>query len=228
MSEVAIPEQRVSSIRVVLADDHTMVREGIRGLIEGQPGMVVVGEAADGDEAVRIATSLVPDVLVVDMSMPELNGAQVARAVRRTLPGVHVIALTVHDDRAYLLQLLKAGVAGYVLKRAPAQELIQAIRVVADGGVHLDPRVAGHVVDGFVGDALEPARDAPEVLSERETEVLRQIARGFSNKEVAAHLSISVKTVETYKTRIMEKIGLRGRADIVRYALRHGWLEDGA
>lgn len=218
----------LAEIRIVLADDHNVVREGIRGIIEGQPGMVVVGEAEDGAQAVEVATTLEPDVLVVDMSMPELNGAQVARRVRRALPAVRVLALTVHDDRAYLAQLLKAGVSGYVLKRAAAQELLQAIRTVAEGGVYLDPRVAGQVVNGFVGDALEPLRDVPEVLSERETEVLRQIARGFSNKEVAAQLSISVKTVETYKTRIMEKIGLRGRADIVRYALRRGWLEDGA
>jgi DNA-binding NarL/FixJ family response regulator len=215
-------------IRVVLADDHTIVREGIRGIIEGQPGMLVVGEAADGEQAIAVTTTLAPDVLVVDMSMPGLNGAQVTRRIRRALPGVRVVALTVHDDRAYLSQLLKSGVSGYVLKRAATPELIQAIRTVAGGGVYLDPRVAGHVVNGFVGDAIEPSRGTPEVLSERETQVLRQIARGFSNKEVAAQLAISVKTVETYKTRIMEKLGLRGRADIVKYALRCGWLEDGA
>jgi DNA-binding NarL/FixJ family response regulator len=186
----------------------------------------VVGEAGDGAEAVRTVSRLSPDILVVDMSMPVENGAQVTRRVRQASPDVRVIALTVHDDRAYLAQLLKAGVAGYVLKHAATSELIHAIHTVVAGGVYLDPRVAGSVVNDFVGDAREPARGGPDELSDREAEVLRQIARGFSNKEVAAQLAISVKTVETYKARVMEKLGLRGRADLVRYALRRGWLDD--
>lgn len=222
MSEI----ERARALRIVLADDHPIVRDGIRNLINGEDDMVVVGEAGDGDETLRVVAALAPDILVVDMSMPTRNGAQVTRRVRHEWPGVRVIALTVHDDRGYLQQLLRAGVAGYVLKRATTDELIQAIRTVAAGGVHLDPRVAGKVVNEFVGDASEPPRDAPDTLSDREGEVLRRIARGFSNKEIAAQLAISVKTVETYKARILEKLGLRGRADMVRYALRRGWLDD--
>jgi DNA-binding NarL/FixJ family response regulator len=214
------------ALRIVIADDHPIVRDGIRSLIDAQEGMSVVGEAGDGAEALSAVAALTPDVLVVDMSMPTYNGAQVATRVRHDWPSVRVIALTVHDDRGYLTQQLKAGVSGYVLKRAATSELIQAIRTVASGGVYLDPRVAGKVVNDFVGDATEPSRDPPDFLSNRETEVLKQIGRGFSNKEIAAQLSISTKTVETYKARILEKLGLRGRADIVRYALRRGWLDE--
>lgn len=219
-------QQDGPALRIVIADDHPVVRDGIRSLIDAHDGMSVVGEAGDGAEALSAVAALAPDVLVVDMSMPTYNGAQVARRVRQAWPSVRVIALTVHDDRGYLTQLLKAGVSGYVLKRAATSELIQAIRTVADGGVYLDPRVAGKVVNDFVGDATEPSRDAPDALSDRETEVLKQIGRGFSNKEIAAQLSISTKTVETYKARILEKLGLRGRADMVRYALRRGWLDE--
>jgi DNA-binding NarL/FixJ family response regulator len=214
------------ALLIVIADDHPNVRDGIRRLIDAQEGLSVVGEAGDGAEALSAVAALTPDVLVVDMSMPTYNGAQVATRVRHDWPSVRVIALTVHDDRGYLTQLLKAGVSGYVLKRAATSELIQAIRTVASGGVYLDPRVAGKVVNDFVGDATEPSRDPPDFLSNRETEVLKQIGRGFSNKEIAAQLSISTKTVETYKARILEKLGLRGRADIVRYALRRGWLDE--
>lgn len=213
-------------IRIVVADDHPIVRDGIRRLIEANEGMSVVGEAEDGAEALQIVATLDPDILVVDMSMPSYNGAQVTRRVRQNWPTVRVVALTVHDDRDYLAQLLNAGVSGYVLKRAAGSELILAIRTVIDGGVYLDPRVAGKVVNRFVGDATEPSREPPGELSDREREVLKQIGRGFSNKEIAAQLSISVKTVETYKTRILEKLGLRGRADMVLYALRRGWLDD--
>lgn len=215
-----------SPLRIVIADDHPIVREGIRSLIDAQTDMSVVGEAGDGAEALDAVAALLPDLLVVDMSMPNWNGAQVTRRVRHDWPSVRVIALTVHDDRDYLAQLLKAGVSGYVVKRAASGDLIHAIRTVAMGGVYLDPRVAGDVVNEFVGDATEPSRDPPDELSDRERQVLKQVGRGFSNKEIALQLAISVKTVETYKARILEKLGLRGRADMVRYALRRGWLDE--
>lgn len=219
-------EAATAPLRIVLADDHVVVREGIKALVNAQGDMGVVGEASDGEAALGVVRELRPDVLVVDMSMPGLNGAQVTRRVRQECPGVRVLALTVHDDREYLAQLLKAGATGYVLKRAASSELIQAIRVVAAGGLYLDPMVAGKVVDHFVGNTLDVSNAEEEVLSQRETEVLKLVARGFSNKEVASRLSISVKTVETHKARIMEKLRLQGRSDMVRFALKRGWLTD--
>ena len=215
----------MSDIRVLLADDHAVVREGLKALINAQPGMEVVGEAADGPVAVELTSELDPDVVVVDVSMPGLNGAQVTARLRKTCPDRKVLALTVHEDKSYLRLLLEAGAAGYVLKRAAAAELVQAIRAVAAGGTYLDPTMAGSVVDDFVHPAER--RDTPAVeLSERETEVVRLIALGYSNKEIASQLGLSVKTIETYKTRSMEKLCMRNRVDIIKYAVRRGWLYD--
>ena len=213
-------------IRVLLADDHPIVREGLRLLVNAQPDMRVVGEAADGEAAWKAATALVPDVLVMDLSMPRLGGAEATMLVRRDCPSVKVLALTVHEERAYLTQLLRAGASGYVLKRAAPEELVRAVRTVAAGGTYIDPSLAGSLVEGYL-DAQTTADQSPEdSLSEREREVLVRIARGFSNKEIAAELGVSVKTVETYKGRVAEKLGLRTRVDIVRYAARHGWLAE--
>jgi DNA-binding NarL/FixJ family response regulator len=212
-------------IRVLLADDHAIVREGLKSLINSQADMEVIGEAPDGLRAVDMTSELDPDVVVVDVSMPGLNGAQVTTQVRAARPDRKVLVLTVHEDKGYLRLLLEAGAAGYVLKRAAAAELIQAIRAVAAGGTYLDPTLAGSVVDNLVRPVVE--RELPDVeLSERETEVVRLIALGYSNKEIAAQLKVSVKTVETYKTRSTEKLHIRSRVDIVRYAVRRGWLEN--
>ena len=212
------------TVRVVLADDHPIVREGLRILVNAQPDMQVVGEAADGEEAWRAAKSLTPDVLVMDLSMPHLNGVEATARVKRDCPTVKVLVLTVHEERVYLTQLLRAGAAGYILKRAASAELVRAVRTVAAGGTYIDPSLAGTVVEGFL-DADKVGRPSGDTLSEREREVLVRIARGFSNKEIAAQLGLSVKTVETYKGRVADKLGLRTRVDIVRYAARHGWLD---
>lgn len=212
----------MSPIRVLLADDHAVVREGLKALVSAEPDMDVVGEAADGVEAVARTASLDPDVVVVDVSMPGLNGAQVTTRLREERPDRKVLALTVHEDAGYLRLLLEAGAAGYVLKRAAAAELVRAIRAVAGGGTYLDPAMAGRVVDDLVRPPEPPAASAE--LSERETEVVRLIALGYSNKEIAARLKVSVKTVETYKSRSMEKLNIRSRVDIVRYAAGRGWL----
>jgi len=216
----------MSTIRVLLADDHAVVREGLKALINAESGMEVVGEAADGEEAVALAAQLDPDVAVLDVSMPGLNGAQATTKLRAARPDRKVLALTVHEDKGYLKLLLEAGAAGYVLKRAAAAELVQAIRAVAAGGAYIDPAMAGGLVDDFVNPALAAKETPTAELSERETEVVRLIALGYSNKEIAAQLKVSVKTVETYKTRSMEKLGMRGRVDIVRYAAHHGWLAE--
>ena len=213
-------------LRVVLADDHAVVREGLKALVNSQPDMRVVGEAADGEAAWRAAKELAPDVLVMDLSMPLLGGAAATARVRRDCPGVRVLALTVHEERLYLTQLLRAGASGYVLKRAAAAELVRAVRVVAAGGTYIDPSLAGAMVEGYLDAQAAAGQPASDPLSEREREVLVRIARGFSNKEIATALGLSVKTVETYKGRMAEKLGLRSRVDIVRYAARQGWLGD--
>src|SRR5688500_710526 len=219
------PSDTMSTIRVLLADDHAIVREGLKSLINSQTGMEVVGEAADGPAAVSLTAELDPDVVVVDVSMPGLNGAQVTTQLRAARPDRKVLVLTVHEDKGYLRLLLEAGAVGYVLKRAAAAELVQAIRAVAGGETYLDPSLAASIVDDFVRPVAEREPIAVE-LSDRESEVVRLIALGYSNKEIASQLKVSVKTVETYKTRSMEKLHIRSRVDIVRYAVRRGWLQN--
>jgi DNA-binding NarL/FixJ family response regulator len=215
----------MTRIRIFLADDHAVVREGLKALVDTQPDLEVIGEAADGASACEQVVRLRPDVVVLDVSMPGLSGAAAAERLRGECPQVKVLALTVHEDKSYLRQLLEAGAAGYVLKRAAAEELIRAIRAVAAGGVYLDPAMAGKVVGGFVRKPPgQPSSNEPD-LSERETAVVRLIAAGHSNKEIAGRLEISVKTVETYKARSLEKLGLHSRADLVRYCLQQGWLQ---
>lgn len=212
----------MAKLRIFLADDHAVVREGLKRLIDAATDMEVIGEAGDGKEAVEKATALQPDIVVVDVTMPELNGAEVTLQLKRSLPKVTILALTVHEDKSYLRELLEAGAAGYVLKRAAADELIHAIRSVAAGGLYVDPHIAAKLVSSFVMPKAKFSSVAE--LSDRETAVLRLIAQGHSNKEIAGQLSVSVKTVETYKSRSMEKLGLRSRVDIIRTASERGWL----
>jgi DNA-binding NarL/FixJ family response regulator len=213
-------------LRVYLADDHAVVRAGLSALINAQPDLEVSGESSDGRTACEQAQESQPDVVVMDVSMPEMNGAQATARLKQACPHVKVLALTVHEDKGYLRLLLEAGASGYVLKRAAAEELIHAIRTVAAGGVYLDPALAGKVVGSFVRNPAGTGVSEDDDLSEREAEVVRLIAAGHSNKEIAKRLSLSVKTVETYKARSMEKLGLDSRADLVRYALQRGWLQN--
>ena len=216
----------MSKLRVFLADDHAIVREGLKALINGQVGMEVVGEAADGRTACARAKEIRPDVVVMDVAMPELNGVQATRELRAQCPDVKVLALTVHEERSYLRDLMEAGASGYVLKRSAAEDLVHAVQVVARGDVYLDPSVTAAVL-GKLARARPQSDDSSLDLSDRETEVLQLIAQGHSNRDIAVRLKISVKTVETYKARSMEKLGLTSRADIVRFALQKGWLQDG-
>jgi len=195
-------------------------------LVEADTDFQVIGEARDGRTALRLGRELRPDVVVLDISMPEMNGIDVAAALLAERPECRVLVLTVHEDRAYLRRLLDAGVSGYLLKRSASEELIRALRAVMTGGMYLDPAIAGKVV-GRMG--RHPAQAQPGQsadLSARETDVLRLVAGGHSNKEISARLNISVKTVETYKARAMEKLGYRSRVDIVRYAAEQGWLHE--
>jgi DNA-binding NarL/FixJ family response regulator len=211
-------------LRVLLADDHNIVRAGLRALIEAQDDMTVIAEAADGETAWRLAVELGPDVAVMDVSMPGLGGAEATDRIRQGRPEVRVLALTLHENRGYLHQMIRAGALGYLLKRSAADDLIRAIHTVAGGGIYLDPNLAARVVDGLMGRSVLPGSPPGESLSDREEEVLRLIARGFTNKEVAARLDLSVKTAETYKARGMEKLGVNSRAGLVGHAIRLGWL----
>jgi DNA-binding NarL/FixJ family response regulator len=210
-------------LRIVLVDDHAVVREGLKRLLEGQSDIDIVGEASDGREAIDRIVTLQPDVAVMDVSMGLISGAQATREVRQRCPKTKVLALTVHEDRSYMHEMLEAGAAGYLLKRAAGDELVGAIRAVAASGVYVDPRIAGKLITAL-GSSRPASSDRRDVLSERETEVMRLIAQGFTNKEISAQLGVSVKTIETYKARSMEKLGLRSRVDIVRIATERGWL----
>ena len=221
----ADPAAATASLRILLADDHAIVRSGLRGLIDDSPGLEVVGEASNGEEAVRLAAELQPDVLVMDLSMPVLGGAEATERIRRESPDVRILALTMHDDRGHLMRVLEAGALGYILKRAAGDELLRAIRTVGAGESYVDPLLAGALLRG--ADEVVPQPGATmEPLSAREEEVLRRIAWGESNKHIGADLGISTRTVETYKARIATKLGLRSRPEIVRYAVQRGWLSE--
>jgi len=184
----------------------------------------VIGEAGDGETAWQQARECLPDIVIMDITMPGLNGVLATTRLKRACPQIKVLTLSVHDDTSYLRQLLTAGAAGYLLKHAAADDLIQAIRIVAAGGLYLDPALAGHVVARYVQvPGVTSALEGME-LSEREIEVVQQIAHGYSNKEIATQLNLSVKTVETYRARAMEKLGIASRSALVRYALEHGWM----
>jgi DNA-binding NarL/FixJ family response regulator len=215
----------VTKLRVFLADDHPIVRGGLRALLDAQPDIEVVAEAGDGSAAVRGVLAARPDVAVLDVSMPGLGGAEAAARIRRDAPGVRVLALSAHEDAGYVRQMLAAGASGYVVKWAAADELVRAVRAVAGGATYLDPAVADARP---AGPAAPPAGAWPAAdLSDREAEVLRSIARGLAIKQIAARLDVTVRTVETYRARGMEKLGLRTRADLVRHAVRAGWLVGG-
>jgi len=212
-----------AKIRVLLADDHAILRQGLVMLIEGQPDMHVVAQAATASEAISLAQSETPDVAVLDVSMPDGGGATAAEHIRAVCPAVRIVALTRHSDNAYVRRLMQAGATGYVLKKSAADTLITAIRTVAAGDTYLEPSLAEAMAE-------RPHRrgvsDNPERLTPREEEVLREVAWGRSSKEIATILAISTKTVESYKATGLEKLKLRSRSDIVRYAIARGWLSD--
>ncbi|MCA1593874.1 MAG: response regulator transcription factor [Acidobacteria bacterium] len=216
----------MSTLQIILADDHVVMREGLKSLVNAQADMEVVGEADNGLATLQKAQELQPHIVVMDITMPKMNGIQATKRLRGLCPWTKILVLTAHDDSGYLRQLLEAGASGYVLKRVAAEELVKAIRIVAAGGIYLDPTLAGKVVGGYVGSTKLRGSSQGSDLSERELEVLRHVAWGYTNKEVAAYLDISVKTVETHKAHLMEKLDLKSRAEIVRYALRQGWLRE--
>ena len=216
----------MGNIRVLIAEDHQTVREGLELILNTQSDIEVVGEAGDGQAAVEMAKALNPDIVIMDVSMPRLNGLKATRELQRSLPNVKVLTLTRHNDDGYLQQLLRAGVSGYVLKQSPSTELLQAIRAIAAGRQYLDSALTHRVVGSFV-EKSNARNSAPQrEPSERESEVLRLIAWGHSNKEIATRLDLSVKTVEVHKANAMRKLGMKSRIDIVQYAMLRGWLDE--
>jgi two-component system response regulator NreC len=206
-------------IKILIADDHGVVAEGLKHLIEAQADMRVVAIAADGREAVRVAREAQPDVVLMDLSMPELNGADAARAILERDPKCRVIVLSMYSDREYVRRALTAGAAGYVVKRSAAKEVVEAIRAVFGGGRYLSPRVADVVIEDYADDK---AADPLSRLSAREREVLQLLAEGRTGAEIAQRLSLSQKTVETYRARLVEKLGIRDVAGLVRFAIQRG------
>ena len=215
-------------IRVLLADDHTIVRQGVRMCLEAMGDIAVVAEAEDGQEAVSLASQLRPDVAVVDLTMPRLNGVEAIRQIKRDLPSTEVVVLSVHDSEAYVVQALRAGAAGYVLKRNAATELAEAIRAAHSGQAYLHPAVARRVIDDYL--SRIPASDASvaephERLTPREREVLQLAAEGHSTRAIAGLLCLSTKTVEHHRASVMTKLGLHGQTELVKYAIRVGLVE---
>jgi two-component system response regulator NreC len=203
--------------RILLADDHVIFRQGLRSLLE-QAGMAVIGEASDGQEALRIAHARRPDVAVLDIAMPHLNGLETARRLRETMPQTKSVVLTMHTEDPYVLEALQAGVVGYVLKTQAAMDLVQAIHEVLQGAIYLSPRVAHAVVQAYLTKADLP----PDPLTSREREILQRIAEGQTTKEIAQRLGLSVKTVESHRLRMMRKLDIHETATLVRYAIRRG------
>jgi DNA-binding NarL/FixJ family response regulator len=214
----------MSGTRVLIVDDHALVRDGIRALLARADDLAVVGEAGGGRDAIALARSLKPDVVLMDIAMPDLGGLEATIEIRKESPGTKIIVLTQYADREYVRRFLRAGVCGYVLKRAAGADLVAAIRAVARGGLVLDPEVAR---DAVTGDVAPPAdivneQDPYERLTDREKQVLKLVAEGRSNKEVAQLLGISVKTAMSHREHVMDKLDVHSRTDLIRFALRCG------
>lgn len=221
------PGDEHGKIRVLLADDHTILRAGLRMMLNAQPDIEVVGEASDGRQAITEAQRLVPEVILMDITMPECNGIEATRQVKRLLPDVRVLVLTMHENEEYLFQVLRAGASGYMLKEAADTELISAIRVVSSGRFYLSPSAQTMMVSDYLQRVRTgEERDSYGALTEREREILKLVAEGYTNNQIAERLFISPKTVDTHRTHIMDKLNLHSRAELVKYAMRRGLLED--
>lgn len=207
---------------IVLADDHNVVRQGLRTLLEGEPGFEVVGEASDGHGAVDLVSSLQPDVLVIDLMMPNLNGLEVVRQVGKKFPTTRSIILSMHSNESYVVQALKYGAAGYVLKESIADELVRAINEVSIGRRYLSPPLSDQAIEAYSNKSKEHETDPYELLTTREREVLQLAVEGYSNKEIGERLSISPRTVESHRANFKQKLGLKTQTDLIRFALKQG------
>ncbi|MBU0703431.1 MAG: response regulator transcription factor [Chloroflexi bacterium] len=213
-------------IRLLLVDDQDIVRAGLCSLLEGHPEMEIVGEAGGGEEAVALAIQLQPDVVLMDLTMPDINGAEATRRIKEIIPEVNVLALTIHEDEAYFFEMLNAGASGYIPKRASPDDLLAAIRVAAAGEVFLHPIVAGTLVQDYLRRVnAGTERESYDGLTTRQRQVLTLIAEGISNQDIGSRLGISVRTVERHRENIMDRLNLHSRTDLVKYALRKGLIQ---
>lgn len=212
-------------IRVLIADDHTIVRSGVRLLLEAEPDITVVGEALDGVQALDLVKSLEPEVVLLDIAMPGMDGFEAARQIKSRWPNISVLFLTIHRQDEYFFQALKAGASGYVLKGADTSDLINAVRVVSRGEVFLYPAMAQRLVQDYLN-RLDGDSDTGPSLSPREKEILRLIANGFSNKEIASQLVVSLSTIHTHRTNIMAKLGFNTQRELIQYARKHGLVSE--
>lgn len=212
----------MNALRLLIADDHTLVRQGLRRILEGQPGWEVVAETGDGREAVRLTAELKPDVVLLDIAMPHLNGVEAMQQIERRVPGVRVLVLSMYSDEAYVTRAIRAGASGYLLKDSADTDLIKGITAVAQGKSFFSPAAARVIVDNYARPAAAGVADRFDSLSEREREVFQLVAEGYSNKEVAELLHISPATVETHRAHVMEKLDLHSTAELVLCAVRRG------
>jgi two-component system, NarL family, response regulator NreC len=212
----------MSAIRVLIADDHKIIRDGLKTLVEKESEMEVVAEAENGRETIRLAQKFNPNIVIMDVTMPDMNGIEATRKIREENSKIRVIALSMHSDRRYVLGMLEAGAAGYLLKDSAFDELVEAIRQAADGKMYLSPRIADVVVKGYLDKASGTSHASNSMLTPREREVLQLLAEGMAAKEIATHISVSVKTVETHRRNMMIKLDLRSIAELTKYAVREG------
>lgn len=213
-------------MKVLIADDHPIVRDGLRMILEAQPDVEVVGEAATGEEAVERVRATRPDIVLMDLAMPGINGAEATALIRREHPSVHILALTVHESEHYFFRALQAGASGYLIKGATTEELLEALRAVERGGLYLYPTLAKRFLEDYLRrmdtGELRPIADG---LTKRETEILRLVSQGLTNQEIANSLSISPNTVQVHRSHIMEKLNLHNRTELIKYAVRRGLLD---
>ena len=213
------------TIRLLLVDDHAVVRSGLRMLLENEEGIQILGEAGTGSEALSAIEQLQPDLVLMDIGLPDMTGIEVTRQIKQRWPAVVVVALTIHEDEEYFFQMLQAGASGYVPKRAAPEELLMALRTAAEGGVYLYPSLAKLLVRDYLSGERETSADVVDGLTEREQEVLAHLADGASNQEIAETLNISPKTVARHRENIMRKLNLHSRAELVKYAIRKGIIK---
>lgn len=212
----------MTTVSVLLADDHKIMRAGLRSLLEKTANVSVIAEADDGRQAVQLATQLRPDLVIMDISMPKLNGVDATRQIMATLPDTKIIALSMHSDKRFLVEMFQAGAVGYLLKDCAAKELEQAIKTVSDRQCYLSPEIAGVLLEDYMDRFQSKPADAASVLTAREREVLQLIAEGWSTKNIAEHLYISIKTAESHRRKIMKKLDLHTVADLTKYAIKEG------
>lgn len=213
----------MSKIKVLLAEDHTIVRKGIRSLLDDQPNIEVIGEAEDGREAIEKVEQLFPDIILMDNTMPNLNGLEATRQIKKRFPEIKILILTMHTNEEYILQFLRAGASGYLVKQTAPNELVSAIEAVYRGDSFLSPSISRTIIDEFIRQAESTGKwDSYDTLTDREREVLQLLAEGFSSKEIADDLHISVKTVGVHKINLMHKLNLHSQSEITKYAIRKG------